>query len=255
MTTWRDGGLVGFALESTGPRDTDAVTGAALLTWKPGEGLDATVWASDPPVPASAVLGGVVDGLVRAIKARTPVVGHSMPQALTVLDANCRAHGVQTLSDRLGGSGEIRPIIDTWVIGAHMRHDLPHHSLEALARAYDVRTDGSGVEATARAAMRLAWALHGKHKELHVDARTLHALEARWFLPEVARAAAYSGRKGDVDTSLRWPLREPVAAAPEPQGYQFPLTYKIDPEEAAAVEALAAAGFTPELIGTIERTA
>jgi DNA polymerase-3 subunit epsilon len=245
MTTWRDGGLVGFALESTGPRDTDTVTGAALLTWKPGEGLDVATWASAPL--------GVVDRLVQAVKAHTPIVGHNVAQALTLLEANCRAHGVQTLSDRLGGHGEVRPIIDTWVIGAHLRPDLPHHSLEALTRVYDVRTEGTSLEATAKAAMRLAWALHGKHKEIQTDARTLHALEGRWFLPELTRAAARAGRHGDVDTSLRWPVRPPVEVVPEPEGFVMPISYDLAPDEAAAIEALRAAGFTPELIGTTER--
>lgn len=253
--TWRDGGLVGFALESTGPRDTEAVTGAALLTWQPGQALDVTVWGSNSPGPAQVVLGGVVDSLARAIKAHTPVVGHNMAKDLTILDANCRAAGVQTLSDRLGGHGEIRPIIDTWVIGAHVRPDLPQHSLEALAQVYGVRADGPpGVEGTARSAMRLAWALHGKHKEVQVDARTLHALEGRWFMPELVRAAARAGRGGEVDTSLRWPVRPPVEVQPEPEGYQMPIAYQLAPEEAQAIEALRQAGFTPQLIGTIERT-
>lgn len=250
MNTWREGALAGLAVQQHG----GTVASAALLTWNKKDGQGGSVWEVSPSRPASAVLESVVDGLAKAVRSRTPIVGHNVPQTLTALDYDCRAHGVATLSHRLGGDGEIRPLVDTWVLGGHLRPDLPRHSLEALTDAYGAQAAGLGTaEGQARAVMRLAWTIYGKHKEVQIDARTLHAYQARWYLPVLTRCAAHEGRQSWIDPTLRWPLRPYVEPEPEAKGFQLALPFTPEPEEAEALAALIGAGFRPTLLGTTER--
>lgn len=249
--TWRDGGLVGFALEATGQ---SGAAGAALVTFTPGRSLDTVKWDGVPAGQQPEMFDLLASGLLRAVASGVPVVGHNVAQSLSILDARCREFGVRTLTDRLGDR-EIRPVIDTWVLGGNLSPDLPTYSLEALAQAYGAQVDGTlhSAETAAKVAMRLAWTMYGKHKEVQTDARALHAWQARKFLPLLTRCAARAGRAGGVDLDLRWPMRPYVEKAPEPVGYQPLLEIPLDADEAAAVEALRVGGFTATLLGTTER--
>lgn len=277
--TWRDGPVVGFDTEATGKQpEADALISAALVRYTPGEGLATQTWLADPgraiPPAATAVHGitnerarrdgralpEVLDELVlalaHAMSQGAAIVGANLAYDFTLLEANCRAQGVRTLSDRMGGAVGIRPLIDVWLVASRLRPTLLSHALSMLASSYEAKVDAKLHDAAADAtlAMRVAWKMHDQHEEVRTDARTLHARQVRWYLPELTKQIAKARKRGDViDAEMRWPVKPHIPAQRRPEGYQPRLTAEVIPGDEQAVQALMGAGFTVELLGTTER--
>ncbi len=237
MEHW--GRLGVFDLETTGVDvDTARIVSACIAV------LDATGdpvarwdWLADPgveiPAGATAVHGidteraraeGRPAGLVVAEIASTlrvlfgtgiPVVVYNAPYDLSVLDRECRRHGVEPLEPA-------SPVVDPLVIDKAVdRYRKGKRTLEVTAERYGVRLEGAhDAGADAIAAGRVAQALAlAFPQELDIAPAELHARQEQWYVQQAASFQDYIRRvRGDesyvADTA--WPVRQAAA----PSAYQ-----------------------------------
>jgi DNA polymerase-3 subunit epsilon len=172
--------VVAFDCESTGVNvETDRIvtasyaiistTGATTSSYliNPGVEISAeatavhgitTEQARTDGRPPADVLHRVTAELATCLKGGDPIVGMNLAYDLTILDRDCRRHGVATLTDRLDGKPPA-PVIDVMVIDRAVDRYRPgKRTLTDLCTFYGVRLDGAH-DATfdALAAARLAW--------------------------------------------------------------------------------------------------
>lgn len=228
MTNW--GRLGVFDLETTGVNvDTSRIVSACIAILEPdGSVVARWDWLADPvieiPEGASAVHGitterarreGRRSAHVIAEIAQTlrvleafgmPLVVYNAPYDLTLLDRECRRHGIPPL---------ISPslVIDPLVIDKFVdRYRKGKRTLEVTAERYGVSLDdahdaGSDAIAAGRVALALARAYPA---ELGMSPAELHALEAQWYEHQALSFQDYMRSvKGDerfvADTG--WPVR------------------------------------------------
>ena len=231
---WHRGQMVGFDTESTGVNvETDRIVTASVVHIVPTRTGPQTATMSllaDPgvPIPDTAaaihgitteharaegrppafVLDEVTSYLADAIADGCPIVGMNTVFDLTILDRDCRRHGVQPLSERVP---TIRPVIDVRVIDKFAeRYRKGGRTLTDLCRVYGVRIDGAhDASHDALAALRVAWALAQRYPKLQMGLGDLHDFQVVWAAEQVASFAAYRERIGDPldDVDLAWPVR------------------------------------------------
>ena len=229
---WHLGPLAAFDLETTGvdlERDR-VVTAAVIETAADGSPSARRTWLVDPGTeipaaaaaihgisteraaaegqPAAAAVAEITEALERLLAAGIPLVIMNAPFDLTILDRECRRHGVVPLSDRLAA---VAPIVDPLVLDRHVdRYRRGKRNLEALCAHYRVRHDGAheaGAAAAAAAAVarsigRSAARLAG------LSPLELHDLQVRAAAEQAASFEAFLRRKGQTDAriSRSWPL-------------------------------------------------
>src|SRR4051812_12370111 len=140
--SWHQELLVGFDLETTGTDvERDRIVTAALIRLE-GDGRAAgkQTWLLDPGVPipdeAAAIHGistayvqahgrppataieEITEALAEALRADIPLVVMNARYDLSLLDRECRRHGVRTLTERLGRAPA--PVIDPLVLDKHV---------------------------------------------------------------------------------------------------------------------------------------
>lgn len=117
-----------------------------------------TEWARSKGRPPAECLDLVAGNVARALSRGTPVVGMNLAYDLTILDRDCRRHGVPNVEDRLDGK-PFAPIVDVFVIDKHIdRYRKGSRKLTDLCDFYQARLDGAHDSAfDALAAARLAW--------------------------------------------------------------------------------------------------
>lgn len=210
---WHLGPMTAVDTETTGINvESDRVVTASVVSL--GRGTPVTVSylmnpGVDIPEAASAVHGitteraraeggkpaemldDIVGLLAASIGAGTPLVGMNVSYDLTILDRDCRRHGVKPLVDRVR---ELVPVIDVFVLDKHLdRYRKGKRQLTALCEAYGVRHDGAhDAGADAVAAARVAWAIGSRSQ---MDAVALTALYGDRKHPgELVRAFHALGR-------------------------------------------------------------
>jgi DNA polymerase-3 subunit epsilon len=262
--SWHLGPMAGFDLETTGVDvETDRVVTAAYADLTPGRPPD--LWhrlcnpGVDIPEGATAVHGitterARADGCAAAellattvgllagtLKAGTPIVGMNIAFDLTILDRDCRRHGVTPLGELVT---DIAPVVDVLVVDKWVDQYRPgSRKLTALAERYRVRLDAAHNAAEdCLAACRVAWRIgtlaHMPASQLRraftdrpdwqftqprnrfavlgaMPLMELHWAQARWRAEQAASLEEYLRR---TDEGARvdpwWPVRPYVAGVP-----------------------------------------
>ena len=138
---------------------------------------------------------------------------------LSLLDRECRRHGVTPLSERLGGTPA--PVIDPLVLDKHAdRYRRGKRNLQALCAHYGVALTGAhqaGADAVAAAgvARRLGEAFPAVGG---IPLADLHALQVRAAAEQAASFQQYLRRTSDPQARVEpaWPVvpHAPGTAAP-----------------------------------------
>jgi DNA polymerase III epsilon subunit-like protein/ADP-ribose pyrophosphatase YjhB (NUDIX family) len=245
MSTWGDR-LGVFDLETTGVDvDTSRIVSACIAVLDDGGGVVSRWdWLADPgieiPEGASAVHGitteraradGRPAALVVAEIAQTlrvlfdsgiPVTIYNAPYDLTLLDRECRRHGLEPLD-------EPRPVIDPLVIDKSVdRYRKGKRTLEVTAELYEVPLDDAhDAGADAIAAGRVALALLRRYPDdLDIELSDLHGRQEVWHAEQAASFQEYLRSKRGDDSYIAdpsWPLK------PAGDGSSFLDTQPIPP--------------------------
>jgi DNA polymerase-3 subunit epsilon len=230
--------MLAFDTECTGVDvERDHILSATLVHVVPDEYAvtyathSSTEWI-DPGVPIppeSTKIHGITDELIRqrgqapaetleaiclviaaVLQEGTPLVGMNVPYDLTILDRNCRRHGVKPLGDRVA----IAPVIDVWVLDKAVdpyRKGSGMRKLGAICPLYRVRLDGAHTsEGDALAVARVAWRIGRMYPKLGaLTARHLHDLQVQWKLDQDTGFAAWLIKQGKDPSGVdgQWPIR------------------------------------------------
>jgi DNA polymerase III subunit epsilon len=243
--SWHRGPLTAFDLESTGVDvEEDRVVTAAVIDLEPGTAgwrTTRNLWLINPgieiPEAATAVHGitteqarrvgvdprigldEIASALASTLATGTPIIGMNVPFDLTMLDRDCRRHGVTPLSDRVG---EIAPVVDAMVLDKQVhRFRRGKRRLESLCEQYKVRHDGAHEAAgDAIAAARVVWRIAqfatwpaARLKELGYGDRDIEAFAEVGGMDLAQLHKAQIGWRAEQCASLQEYLRKSDPAA------------------------------------------
>lgn len=253
--------MTAFDLETTGVDvESDRIVTAAVIGLGGGRGTEPRTWLADPGIeipaeassvhgitteraraegrPAADVVEEITAALAAALVPGVALVGHNIGgYDLTLLDRECRRHGIKPLSDR-HPDGLIWPVLDTSVLDKQV---LPFRrrvsktqgarQLITLASVYGLKwdeDDAHGCEYDALQAARVAWRIgqlahtpreqwpdHIRsertalfHKLAGLDLEALHHAQITWAASQAAGLEKHF-RKSDPTAVVdgRWPLR------------------------------------------------
>lgn len=222
-TAWWEGPLAGFDLETTGrdPREARIVT-ACLVIDTPGQDPEPNDWIADPGVdipdeaaavhgitteqaravglPAWSVVAEIRALLVALSITGTPVVIYNAQYDLTVLDRECRRHGLPPI--------DVRPVLDPFVIDKQVdRYRRGKRTLTDTARLYGVPLlDAHTATADALAAIGVARELGDRYGL--PDAPSVHELQVGWKREQQTSLEAYFRKQGTLTEPVAkdWPL-------------------------------------------------
>ncbi|MFD3803959.1 3'-5' exonuclease [Streptomyces sp. NPDC058611] len=231
--SWISGPLVAFDLETTGTDvETDRIVTAAVVRLDPdGAVAQERTWLLDPgiaiPEQASAIHGisteharahgapavSAVEEIARAVadglRSGTPLVVMNARYDLSLLDRECRRHGVASISERLGDAPS--PVIDPLVIDKHVdKYRKGKRALHALCAHYGVSLDDAhDAKADAVAAARVVRRMAERHRPVGAMALAdLHDLQVRAAAEQSVSLQAYLRRTADPKAVVEpaWPL-------------------------------------------------
>ena len=228
MNSW--GRIVAFDLETTGV-DVDSsriVSACVAVLDDAGEVVARWDWLADPGIeipegasrvhgitteraraegrPAAQVVAEIAQALRVSFDLGMPVVVYNAPYDLSLLDRECRRHGVPVLEN-------LFPVIDPLVMDKAVdRYRKGKRTLEVTADRYGIDlSDAHDAGSDAIAAGLVAQALARAYpEELALDARELHHLQRDWYRDQAERFQDYvRTTKGDAQfvASQEWPLR------------------------------------------------
>jgi DNA polymerase-3 subunit epsilon len=228
MDNW--GRVAVFDLETTGV-DTDTariVSACIALLGSGGDVVARWDWLADPGIeipdgaaavhgitteraralgrPAEIVVAEIAQSLRMVFGLGIPLVVYNAPYDLTLLDRECRRHGLQPIE-------QSTPVIDPLVIDKAVdRYRKGKRTLEVTAALYGVPLDDAhDAGSDAIAAGRVAQALGRAYpEELDVPLAELHARQVAWYAEQAASFADYIRRvKGDdaYVADSDWPMR------------------------------------------------
>ncbi|WP_251072922.1 3'-5' exonuclease [Streptomyces sp. ISL-43] len=233
MGDWHGGPMVAFDLETTGTDiESDRIVTAAVVAVGPdGQVARERTWLVDPGVPipeqASAIHGISTDQaraegmaaapaieeitrtLFEALRSGTPLVVMNARYDLTLLDRECRRHGIQPLGERW--RGRPAPVIDPLVLDKHAdRYRKGRRNLQALCEHYGVTLDEAhNAGADALAAARAARRMGARHAVIGTVALAdLHDLQIRAAAEQAASLQSYLRRTSDPEAIVEraWPV-------------------------------------------------
>lgn len=229
MSLWGDR-LGVFDLETTGVDvDTSRIVSACIAVLDDaGRVVSRWDWLADPgieiPVGASAVHGItteraraegrpatiVVAEIAQTLRvlfdSRIPVTVYNAPYDLTLLDRECRRHGLDALDD-------VMPVIDPLVIDKAIdRYRKGKRTLEVTAELYEVPLDDAhDAGADAIAAGRVALALLRRYPDdLDIELADLHGRQEVWHAEQAASFQEYLRSKRGDDSYVAdpsWPVK------------------------------------------------
>lgn len=228
--SWHTGRMGPFDLETT---SADPETARIVTACVAQVGADAPAqianWVADPGIeipaeaakihgydtarartegrPAAEVITEVTAALRQLLAHGVPIVAMNARYDLTVLDRECRRHGIEPLDEPC-------PVIDPFVIDKKIdRFRRGPRTLTALCQHYRVPLDGAHDSAAdALAAARVAWRIAQKEPQIaDADLTFLHGKQAEWAYDQAASLADYFRRtpgKEHQAASVRteWPL-------------------------------------------------
>lgn len=231
---WFEDRLCGFDLETTGVDvETDRIVTACVVQVGGGQPTAAANWLADPGIeipdgasrvhgistekaraegaPAAEVVEQVTAALAQVARDGIPIVAMNAAYDVSLLDRECRRHGVPTLTDLVG---DALRVVDPMVIDRQVdRYRKGSRTLTALCQHYDVRLDGAhSADADAIAACRVAWRIASQRPELAaMSLEQLHKQQTAWAREQAAGRADYFRRtpgKEDRAATVRgdWPL-------------------------------------------------
>jgi DNA polymerase-3 subunit epsilon len=237
-TKWDGFSLLAFDLESTGiDVFKDRIVTAALVDVPAAGRPVATSYVTDPgievPEAAAAVHGysraraiaeqtHTVEQLLFEVTGRIalrlgkgqPLVGFNLAYDLTLLEAECQRHGVDTLASRLGGPGAIAPILDVFVLDKHASRRRGKRQLPIVCQHYGVvHTGAHDSTGDALAAARLfprVMATPGKFPGMTLAA--LHQAQVGWRREQCDSLREYFDREGKPHDGVPgdWPVQMAV---------------------------------------------
>ena len=230
---WYREQMTGFDLETTGTDiENDRIVTAALVTLAPdGSTHEVRRWLLDPGVaipegagaihgisteqarahgiPAPEGIGQIADAVAGTLRAGGPLVVMNARYDLSLLDRECRRHGVTPLSDRLGE--DPTPVIDPLVLDKHVdRYRKGRRNLQVLCAHYGVRLDAAHeAGADAVAAALVARSLGESHPSIGTAGlRELHKLQIWAAADQAASFQRYLRETSDPAARVEpaWPL-------------------------------------------------
>ncbi|WP_128374750.1 exonuclease domain-containing protein [Streptomyces cavernae] len=231
--SWISGPLVAFDLETTGTDiENDRIVTAAVVavdaderspqarTWllDPGVAIPqqasaihgiSTEHAREHGVPAAPAIEEITSAVAEALNSGTPLVVMNARYDLSLLDRECRRHGIEPLVKRL--SGKTAPVIDPLVLDKHVdRYRKGSRNLKALCEHYGVLLDDAhNAVADAVAAARAARSLGIKHSVIGTLAPAeLHDLQVRAAAEQAASLQRYLRRTSNSEATVEsaWPV-------------------------------------------------
>jgi DNA polymerase-3 subunit epsilon len=228
--------MCAFDLESTGvDPETARIVTACVVQVGGGQPPQPATWVADPGVeipeeaakihgysteraraegrPIVEVVEEITAALGQVLAYGIPIVAMNARYDLTVLDRECRRHGVETLLDRYIDD-VIWPVIDPFVIDKAVdRYRRGKRTLTALCEHYQVKLDGAHDSAAdAIAAARVAWRLGATRPELAaMDIEALHHAQIEWARVQAEGLREYfaktPGKEHLAETvHANWPL-------------------------------------------------
>lgn len=233
--SWHIGRMAGFDLETSGlDVETDRIVTACVVQCGGGLPTTSATWVSDADgidipaeaarvhgydtarvkaegAPAAEVVEQVTAALAQVARDGIPIVVMNAAYDVSLLDRECRRHGVPTLADLVG---DALRVIDPRVLDKQYdRRRRGSRTLTALCQHYGVRLDGAhSADADAIAACRVAWRIASQRPELGaMPLEQLHKQQIVWAAEQAASLADYFRRtpgKEDRAATVRgdWPL-------------------------------------------------
>jgi DNA polymerase III epsilon subunit-like protein/ADP-ribose pyrophosphatase YjhB (NUDIX family) len=159
--------------------------------------------------PAQLVIAEIVQTLRVLFDSGIPVTVYNAPYDLSLLDRECRRHGLEPL-------GKLSPVIDPLVIDKAVdRYRKGKRTLEVTSTVYDVPLDDAhDAGADAIAAGRVALALLRRYPdELDISLDDLHGRQEVWHAEQAASFQEYLRSKRGDDSYVAdpsWPLKPTV---------------------------------------------
>lgn len=250
MNAWHREELLAYDCETTSANPDTARIVTATIVHITKDRADLTEWLLNPGVPISpgaSAIHGITNEKAQAegqdaetaifeITARLglwlgrgkPVVAFNAVFDLTILDRECRRHGIDTLDRRLEHG--VQPIIDGHVIDKHVLWRKGKRTLSAVCAHYSIPFDDAhNASADALAAARVAWVLAERYPDtVQVPLADLHQQQRNWRREQCASLQKYFREKGDQTAVVNgdWPVQT------LPQGWTPQL---LDPVEASDV--------------------
>lgn len=231
--TWISEPLVAFDCETTGTdiESDRIVTAAVVAVESDGRVSRKRTWLLDPGVvipqqaraihgistdraraegaPAAQAVEEITAALAEALRSGTPVVVMNARYDLSLLDRECRRHGIEPLAERLRGTPA--PIIDPLVLDKHAdRYRKGRRTLKALCEHYGVTLDEAhNAAADALAAARAARRMGARHAAIgSIAPADLHGLQVRAAAQQAASLQSYLRRTSDPEAVVEqaWPV-------------------------------------------------
>ncbi|MCX5400579.1 3'-5' exonuclease [Streptomyces sp. NBC_00102] len=231
--SWHREPLVGFDLETTGTDvETDRVVTAAVVRLDAdGAVSEERTWLVDPGVaipeqasaihgistdharrhgvPAAAAIEEIAEAVAGVLRSGTPLVVMNARYDLSLLDRECRRHGLESITERLGSVPS--PIVDPLVIDKHVdKYRKGRRALHALCAHYGVPLDDAHeARADALAAARVVRRMGEVHRPVAAMPLTdLHDLQVTAAATQSASLQAYLRRTSDPTAVVEpaWPV-------------------------------------------------
>lgn len=225
--------LAVFDTETTGvnPLEARIVTAFVGLIDADGDLERGTDWLADPGVeipeqaaavhgittemaraegePAAEVVAKVRAAIDWVARNRVPLVVFNAPYDLTLLDAECRRHGLEPIAQALG-----EQVVDPLVIDKAVdRYRKGKRTLGTQAEAYgidllDAHTAGDDAVAAGQLAQAIARKFPDEVGALPLD--ELHRRQLAWHEEQAADFEAYLRREKDPSFTAErgWPVRQ-----------------------------------------------
>ncbi|MDH6625570.1 DNA polymerase-3 subunit epsilon [Streptomyces sp. LBL] len=230
---WHREPLMAFDLETTGTdiENDRIVTAAVVVVSSDGRLPEVRTWLLDPgvaiPEEAAAIHGistdharrhgtppapaieEITSAVTEALNSGTPLVVMNARYDLSLLDRECRRHGIEPLVERL--SGKASPVIDPLVLDKHVdRYRKGKRNLQALCEHYGVQLDDAhNAVADAVAAARAARRMGAKHSDIGtLAAADLHDLQVRAAAEQAVSLQRYLRRTSNPEATVEsaWPV-------------------------------------------------
>ncbi|GAA4225934.1 hypothetical protein GCM10022254_09120 [Actinomadura meridiana] len=200
--SWHTGVLAALAIQVDGPDvETARITGACVMRVdRSGENTPiASTWPDS--APAEEVIAETTALLLRAVRAGLPVVGFGVADALTVLDRECRRHGLSTLGELV--PDEVGPVVCARVLDAHVSRradpaQCPTLAEVCAAREVWLKDPGDLAWCAWAAAGLVAQIVESSRSLAAMSAVELHAAQAGWHREQSLAFAGVLRRRGEA---------------------------------------------------------
>lgn len=175
-----------------------------------------TAIARERGVAPAGALDATAEALASALAKGVPVIGMNLVYDLSLFHCDCVRHGVDTLSKRLGGHEQVRPIVDVYCLDKQFSRRTGSRKLNDICAFYGVKHHGahdSGYDALA-SAMVAAEMIRRYPKIAAMSLDELHDAQVRWKHEQNVDYQRYRRGLPDGDQNftvdMGWPLYDKV---------------------------------------------